>query len=510
MEGPKNMADVSQMTDLPHVIDRSIGARAVARVAEGATLALAPAAWRRIASARTIVEAIVARGAPAYGVNTGVGALVDKAVDTAHLRQLSRNLVMSHACGVGAPLAEAEVRAIITAQVNNLAHGRSGVRPQLVEALLALLHHGVVPEVPAGGSVGYLTHMAHIALVLLGEGEARVKGRLMPGAQALASVGLAPLVLEAKEGLSLLNGAPCATGLGCLALVRAERAVATADAIAALTAEALGVQTAAFAQEVLDLRVSAGVAITGARLRGFLSGSRRLASGGRLQDALSLRAIPQVHGAVRDALAHVAAMLDAELQSVTDNPVVSGTPEAPVVQSEAHAVATGVALALDQLAIAAAQLGLISERRLDRLVNPLVSGLPPFLASEPGVTSGFMIAQYTAAALVAESRRLCMPVSMSGGITSALQEDYLAHPTAAALKALAVIDHVEDILGVELIAAAQAHDLAVPEVLRAPGTAAIHSAVRLGIAPYADDRPMAEVIRAGAALVRGGLPDPLG
>ena len=487
------------------ILDAPLTAQAVALVAEGASLSLSEAATKRIAAAREIVVAIVAQGLPAYGINTGVGALYDKPVSIGQMRQLSRNLVMSHACGVGASLSEEEVRAIIAAQINNFAHGWSGVRPEVVSALVALLDKMIVPQVPAGGSVGYLTHMAHITLVLIGLGRAEAGGRVIGGEEALAAANLEPLVLEAKEGLSLLNGAPCATGLGCLALARARRVMSAADAIAALTLEALGAQTAAFEQEVLSLRVSDGIETTGRNLRHLLANSAHLATRGCLQDALSLRAVPQVHGAVRDALDQVNMVLDRELRSVTDNPVVSGSTDQPIVKSEAHAVATALALALDQLAIAVAQLGIISERRLDRLVNPLVSRLPPFLASDPGVTSGYMIAQYTAASLVAESRRLCVPASLSGGVTSGLQEDYLAHPTGAAVKALAVVGHMEQILGIEMAAAAEAHDQAVPPHERAPGTAAIHRLVRLHLPAYADDRPMAELIEAAAQMIRQGL-----
>ncbi|MDE2436903.1 MAG: histidine ammonia-lyase, partial [Sphingomonadales bacterium] len=463
-----------------------------------------PGSATRIAQAHQIVEAIVARRIPAYGVNTGVGALVDTAVNDAAQRQLSRNLVMSHATGVGAPLPAEQVRAIIAAQLNNFAHGRSGVRVEVADALVALLNHGIIPQVPTGGSVGYLTHAAHIALVLIGEGEAWFENELLPGAEALSRVGLAPLVLEAKEGLSLLNGDPCATGMGCLAWARASLASESADAVAALTLEALGAQMAAFDADVLALRDSPGIRLVGANLSHYLAGIGG-AGAGRLQDALSMRAVPQAHGGVRDTLAYVEAMLAAELRSVTDNPIVGGSPAAPVVQSEAHAVATGLAIALDGLAVATAHLGMISERRLDRLVNPAVSGLTPFLASEPGVTSGFMIAQYSAAALVGENRRLAAPASLDGGITSALQEDYLAHPTAAALKALKVVENVEMILGIELAAAAEAQDRAIASDDRAPGTAALHRRVRAAIAPYADDRPLATVMRIAADLVRQGL-----
>ena len=495
------------MTPTLHTLDHPLNAATLAAVANGAPLVLGEAARARIAAAHELVRAIVAQAVPAYGINTGVGALVDCAVEPALQRRLSRQLIMSHACGVGALLPEPEVRAIIAAQANNHAHGYSGVRVAVVEALLALLQHRVVPEVPMGGSVGYLTHMAHITLVLIGEGHAWIGAERMTGSAALARVGVAPLVLEAKEGLSLINGAPCATGLGAVALARAWRAVASADAVAALSFEALGGNPAAFSPEVMALHRSIGLATTTAALNGWLTGSTHLTTPGRLQDPISLRAVPQVHGAVRDALTHVGAMIDVELASVTDNPVVMGTPDAPRAGSEAHAVAAGLAMTFDALGVAVAHLGMMAERRLDRLVNPLVSGLPPFLADDAGVSSGFMIAQYSAAALVGENRRLAAPASLDGGITSGLQEDYLSHQTPAALKALAIVANVEAILGIELAAAAQAHDFAVPPLDRAPATARLHAHVRGKIAAYADDRPMHEVMSQGAALVRAGLPD---
>ena len=494
------------MTHIALDLDQSLDSAGLAAVAEGAPLALGQAARARIAAAHELVRAIVAQGVPAYGINTGVGALVDRAVEPALQRRLSHQLILSHACGVGAPLPAAHVRAIIAAQANNHAHGYSGVRVAVVEALLALLQHGVVPEVPSAGSVGYLTHMAHISLVLIGEGHARIGKERMTGAEALARAGLVPLVLEAKEGLSLINGAPCATGLGALALARAWRLVASADAVAALSFEALGGNPAAFAPDLMALRRSDGIAASTAALNAWLAGSAHLAGQARLQDPLSLRAVPQVHGGVRDALAHVTAMIDAELASVTDNPVVLGTPEHPRAGSQAHAAAAGLAMALDSLGIAVAHLGMIAERRLDRLVNPLVSGLPPFLANDAGVSSGFMIAQYSAAALVGENRRLAAPASLDGGITSGLQEDYLSHQTPAALKALAIVANVEAILGIELAAAAQAHDAAVPPQARASATARLHAHIRAGIAPYAEDRPMHEVMTLAAELVRAGLP----
>ncbi|MEA1672057.1 histidine ammonia-lyase [Nitrospirillum sp. BR 11163] len=482
--------------------------RDLSAVARGAALVLSPEAWARVGSAHALVEAIVSQGIRAYGVNTGVGALVSTVVDREKQRDLSRNLVMSHACGMGQALETAAVRGIIAAQVNNFAHGRSGVRPELVEGLLTLLARNCVPEVPSRGSVGYLTHMAHIGLVLIGAGSAHLNGQRLSGRAALDAIGMSPLVLDSKEGLSLVNGSPCATGLGGYALSRIETLLDTADAVAALTLEALGAQTSAYEEQVLRLRVSTGLHQAGAALRNHLAGSRRLAraAGTRLQDALSLRAVPHVHGAARDAFDAVCAVVDRELRSVTDNPIVSGTPAAPVVESEAHAVAPALAIAFDSLAIAIAHLGANSERHTDRLVNPLVSGLPPFLASDPGATTGFMIAQYTASALVADNRRLCAPASLDGGINSALQEDYLAHPTAAATKLLAVIDNTEYILGIELLAAVEAHDLAVDPADRAPGTAAIHRHVRARVDRYRDDRPLADHLNIGAEIIKRGLP----
>lgn len=488
----------------PILRDDPLHWRGVAAVADGADLALSPGVWAGIDRAARIVEAIAERGPRAYGVNTGVGALSDTLVPRDQQARLSRNLLMSHAAGVGEPLPDAEVRAIMAAQVNNYAHGRSGLRVETVEALLALLASGCCPEVPSRGSVGYLTHMAHIGLVLIGEGRARVGGRLLDGAAALAAIGREPLGLVAKEGLSLVNGTPCSTGLACLALRRLERLLDAADAVAALTLESLGAGIAAFDADLLAVRHSPGLQVTGAALRARLAGSGALDRGGRTQDALSLRAVPHVHGAVRDAWEAAGLVVDRELASVTDNPIVSGTPEAPVVQSEAHAVAPALALALDGLGIAVAQLAAMAERRLDRMLNPAVSGLPPFLSADPGVGSGYMIAQYTAAALVGENRRLAAPASLDGGITSALQEDVLAHPTAAATKLLAIIDNAERILGIELLAGVDAHELAARSD-GAPGTAVLVAQVRALTPLYRDDRPMADHLSLGRDLIRAGL-----
>ncbi|MGO8101589.1 histidine ammonia-lyase [Rhizobium leguminosarum] len=482
--------------------------RDVARVGAGDALALSPAAWARVEQASRIVARIVETGVRAYGVNTGVGALADTVVDRASQSLLSRSIVLSHACGVGPLLAAREVRAIIAAEIANFAHGHSGVRREIVEHLAALLEHDCIPDVPSKGSAGYLVHNAHIALVLIGEGSAHLGGRRMSGREALAAIGLEPLVLGAKEGLSLVNGTACATGLTAVALSRAERLLDWADAIAALTLEAAGCQIAAFDAAVLALRPSAGIEKVGATLRARLAGSGLVAAafGRRTQDALSLRSVPHAHGAARDVFDNSARVVDQELASVTDNPAVSGTPEHPIVSSEAHAVAPALGQAADSLAIALAQIGAISERRMDRLVNPLVSGLPPFLASDAGSHSGLMIAQYTAAALSNENRRLAAPAAMDGGLTSGLQEDFLAHPTAAAGKLLTVIDNAEYILAIELMAAAQAHDFLAATGPRAPGTDLVYKAVREHVSHYGDERPLNGDIEAVLSLIRETAP----
>jgi histidine ammonia-lyase len=473
-------------------IEGTLGWREIAQVGMGEELALSQGAWDRVDNASRIVERIVETGVRAYGVNTGVGALSDTVVDRASQSRLSRNIILSHACGVGPLLEAREVRAILAAQVANFAHGHSGVRQEILRHLLTFLAKDCIPEVPSKGSAGYLTHNAHAALVLIGEGRARVAGRSLTGRDALGAIGLQPLVLGAKEGLSLVNGTACATGLSSVAMARAERLLDWADAIAALTLEAVGCQMAAFDEAVLALRPSPGIAKVGASLRHRLEGSGLIAAaiGRRTQDALSLRSVPHAHGAARDVFERSGELVDQELASVTDNPAVSGTADNPVVSSEAHAVAPALAQAADSLAIALAQIAAMSERRMDRLVNPLVSGLPPFLASDAGSNSGFMIAQYTAAALSNENRRLAAPAALDGGLTSGLQEDFLAHPTAAANKLLSVIDNAEYILAIELMAAAQAHDFLASTASRARGTDAVHAVARAAVSHYADDRPL--------------------
>lgn len=481
---------MSELMTETMTLDAPLTWQQVAAVANGARLTLSDAARQRIVNARRIVDALVERGIRGYGINTGVGALCDVVIDRENQQALSHNIILSHSCGVGEPLARPEARAVMASQIANFAHGYSGVRIETVEALLALLNADLIPDIPSRGSVGYLTHAAAIGLVLIGHGTVDDGKGKISGAEALARIDLKPLRLEAKEGLSLVNGTPCATGLAALALSRATHLFDWADAAAAMTYENLGSQANAFAAGPLTLRRSKGLEEVGASLRAYLADSPMLAetAGTRTQDPLSLRAVPHVHGAARDALAQVAEVVDHELASLTDNPAVSGTPEAPEVHSQAHAVGAALGLAMDSLAVAVAEVAAISERRIDRLVNPLVSRLPAFLAGDSGVSSGFMIAQYTAASLAAENRRLAAPASLDGGITSALQEDILTHATPAAWKALAIADNLETILSIELLAAAQAYDLQPKG--RAARTDALYQRIRSEIPAYADDRPL--------------------
>jgi histidine ammonia-lyase len=493
----------------PIILDGSLTWRQVSEVAEGTSLALGAQAQSRIRAARALVDSIVAQGVRAYGVNTGVGALCDVVIPQSKLEQLSRNIVMSHAVGLGPPLEAPAVRAIIAAAINNFAHGFSGVRPDVVEGLLALLEHDCIPEVPSQGSVGYLTHMAHIALVLLGAGRARLHDRPMSGAEALEAMHLAPLVLASKEGLSLVNGTPCATGLAAIALARTQRLLDWADVVAAMTFENLRGQIAVFDADAVGLRISAGVAKVGERLRAILSdsGILRESVGRRTQDPLSLRAVPQVHGAVRDLFAHAGRVVDDELKSVTDNPAVVGTSHEPRALSGAQAVGAALGLTVDSLAVAAAELAAMSERRVDRLVNPLLSGLPAFLATDDGTGSGFMIAQYTAVSLVADNRRLAAPASLDGGVTSGLQEDHLSHATPGALKLLQIIDNAESIVAIELLAAVQAYELQRDGCVRAAQTDAVYREVRGLVPQFRDDRPLSADIRTARELLRRPPPD---
>ncbi|WP_213875638.1 histidine ammonia-lyase [Pseudomonas sp. dw_358] len=474
---------------------------AVAR--HGAVLELSEAAWARIDNAQAIVQRIVASGERAYGVNTGLGALCNVSLQDEQLSQLSRNTLLSHACGVGKPLTDEQARAIICAAVVNFSQGRSGLHRRVVEGLLAFLNLGVTPQVPSQGSVGYLTHMAHIGVGLLGVGMVSYRGQVVPASQALAEAHLEPVQVGAKDGLCLVNGTPCMTGLSCLALDDAQRLSQWADVIGAMSFEALRGQIDAFDPQIIALKPHPGMQVVGENLRALLAGSEVIDSsrGIRTQDALSIRSIPQVHGAARDQLAHAARQIETELNSATDNPLLLGTPEDYRVVSQANPHGQSVAFAADLLAIAVAEIGAIAERRLDRLINPQVSGLPAFLVSQPGVNSGMMIVQYVAASLCAENRQLAQPAVVDNYVTSGLQEDHLSMGTNASLKLHRALENCTQILAIEYLLAAQAF-----EFLKAQGfgvgTTAAWQLIRLHIPPYDQDRWLAPDIATSAAILK--------
>jgi histidine ammonia-lyase len=468
-----------------------------------APLKLSDAAWARIDNAQAIVQKIVASEQRAYGVNTGLGALCNQALHGEQLAQLSRNTLMSHACGVGAPLSDEQTRAIICCAIVNYCHGKSGIQRSVVETLLTLLNRGITPRVPSQGSVGYLTHMAHVGVTLLGLGEVSYRGQLVTAAQALAEEGIVPPRLGAKDGLCLVNGTPCMTGLSCLALADAWRLARWADVLSAMSFEALGGQIAAFDSEILALKPHPGMQQVGSNLRMLLNGSEMITAseGIRTQDALSIRSIPQVHGACRDQIAHAERQIETELNGTTDNPLLLGTPDNFRVMSQANPHGESVAMAADLLAIAIAELGGIAERRIDRLINPLVSGLPAFLVSEPGVNSGMMIAQYVAASLCAENRQLAQPCVVDNYVTSALQEDHLSLGTGAALRLHKALANLNQILAIEYLLAAQAFEF-LQQHRFGDGTQRAWQRLRQAVAPYHQDRWLAPDIASSAALLQ--------
>jgi histidine ammonia-lyase len=474
----------------------------------GAPVSLGPEARRLVLAGRAYVDRLVAQDAAVYGITTGVGKLKDTAIPPAERARLQRNLVLSHAGGVGAPLAEEEVRAVMLLLAASLARGASGVRLEVVEAILGCLNrrvHPVVPELGSLGSSGDLAPLAHVAACLLGEGYAWADGARWSAREALARAGLAPLRLESKEGLALLNGTHLMTGLGTLAVLDAARLAALADVAGAMSLEALMGTNAAFDPRIHALRPHPGQRATADNLCRLTAESAIIASHRdctRVQDAYSLRCMPQVHGAAREAVGFARAVLGRELGSVTDNPLVFGDDGQVLSGGNFHGEPLG--LALDALAIGLAQLGGISERRIDRLVNPLLNeGLPPFLARAGGVNSGYMIAQYVAAALVAELKRLAQPASVDSIPASGLQEDYNAMAAGSALKARTGVRHARQVLAIELLLAAQALDFRAP-LAPGRGSAAAREAVRRRIPPLDEDRYLKADLDAALGLAEDG------
>lgn len=478
----------------------------IAAISHGrARLALGATARAKLENGRAIVDRIMKSGERAYGITTGLGALSDVKLAPNELAQISRNTLLSHACGVGEPLHASETRAIMVALVNDMCHGHSGVSPAVIDQLVAFLNHNINPIVPSQGSVGYIVHGAHIGLALLGIGDVEYAGRRMPAGEAIAAAGLQAIEVGPKDGLCLVNGTRCLAGLSCLGVVEAARLADWSDIIAALSFEALKGQTDAFDEELLNLKPHAGVVAVGKRLRSLLKGSEVMTHfrGHRTQDALSLRSIPQVHGATRDQLDHARKQIVVELKSATDNPLVLGTPESYRVISNAHPHGQSVAMAVDLMALAVAELGSIAERRIDRLLNPATSGLPAFLVKQPGVNSGLMIVQYVAASLAAENKRLSQPAVADNYVTSAQQEDHISLGTPGALKALKVIDNTRRILAIEYLCAAQAIEF-LPELGLGQGTGTAYRRLRSQIPSMEQDRYLSPEL----ALIETGMLEP--
>jgi histidine ammonia-lyase len=498
---------------------------AVAR--HGASVLLDVEARGRVQEARAVIEALVGAGEIVYGVTTGFGDLASTFVPAADSERLQENLLMSHAAGLGPPFPRDVVRAMLLLRANTLALGHSGCRPLVVDRLLAFLELGVHPVVPQQGSVGAsgdLAPLAHLALPLIGRGSVELHGEVVPALVALREVGLEPLQLGPKEGLALLNGTQMMSAVGALLLADADRLSRTASVVAAMSVEALLGTDVAFAAAYQLARPHPGQVAVAAEMRHLLRGSglqrRHHGVAHKIQDPYSLRCVPQVHGAVRDALDHLRRVLDIELNSATDNPLVfpgGGVADAGTVATGGGRVISGgnfhgepIALALDFAKLAIAELGSISERRTALLVDPrLNGGLPPFLAAASGIDSGMMLYQYTAAALASENKVLAHPASADSIPTSANQEDHVSMGAIAARHARMILDHVERILAIELVVSAQALDFrlaAMADALPGSGVADAHARVRAQIRHLDGDREPGPDLATATALIReGGL-----
>jgi histidine ammonia-lyase len=496
---------------------------AVAR--HGTRAVLDDAARARMQEARDVIERLVADGQIVYGVTTGFGALATRFIPPEDAARLQENLLMSHAAGVGAPLPRDVVRAMLLLRANTLALGHSGCRPLIVDRLLAFLEHDVCPVVPEQGSVGAsgdLAPLAHLALPVIGRGWVDIRGQHVPALVALREVGLEPLRLEAKEGLALLNGTQLMSAIGALLLADADRLTRTASVAAAISVEALLGTDVAFAAPYQLARPHPGQVEVAAELRHLLRDSALQAShkglAHKVQDPYSLRCVPQVHGAIRDALDHLRRVLDIEMNSATDNPLVfpgGGAADEDALATGGGLVISGgnfhgepIALALDFAKLALAELGAISERRTALLLDErLNGGLPAFLASGSGLDSGLMILQYTAAALASENKVLAHPASVDSLPTSANQEDHVSMGPIAARHARSVLRHVEQILAIEVVVATQALDMRVGDDGPAPGAgvAEARTRVRRRIEPLGSDREPGPDLAAATELVRSGV-----
>lgn len=472
---------------------------------------LAREAYDHMKQSRAAVERLAASSTPVYGVTTGFGLLADRHIGADDLRELQVNLVRSHAAGVGQPMNEQETRGMLLLRANVLAKGYSGARPEVANLLCGMLNQRVHPVIPCRGSVGAsgdLAPLAHLALVAIGEGEAIYRGEKLPGGEALSRAGLAPVTLGAKEGLALLNGTQAMLSVGLLALIDATNLCDSADVIGSLTLDALRGTPTAFDPRLHSLaRPHPGQMESAANLRRLNAGSEIREShrngDARVQDAYSLRCMPQVHGAVRDVLAHVRSVFEIEMNSATDNPLVFTSESGDDVLSGGNFHGQPVAFALDYLAIGLCALAGISERRVERMVNPALSeGLPAFLAARPGLDSGLMIAQITASALVSENKVLAHPASVDSITTSGNKEDYVSMGMGGALKLRQVVENTRNVLAIEAICAAQALDSSPYKTSKACERA--RKAIRARVTHLEADRVLAPDIAAASAMIAEG------
>lgn len=460
-------------------------------LADPPQVALTEEAMSEMKRSRAVVDEVLSQGKVVYGVNTGFGKLSHQTIDDRMLQLLQRNLVLSHAVGVGEPLSDDVVRIAMLLRANALSRGYSGIRVEVVNLLLACLNKGVLPVVPAQGSVGAsgdLAPLSHMAIVLIGEGEATFEGEVLPGGDALKRAGLEPIVLEAKEGLALINGTQISTAIGAAALIRARRLMLLANLGCAMTLEALQGSVRPFDARVGEIRGHPGHLWVASHIRALLTGSDVVESHAncdRIQDQYSLRCVPQVHGAAHDAIEHVTDVVRREITAVTDNPLIF--PEDGDIISAGNFHAEPVAMVFDYAAIAVAELASISERRLENLVNPDLSRLPAFLAPEPGINSGFMITQVTAAALVSENKGLCHPACVDSIPTSANKEDHVSMAPIAARQFAQVVENTSHVLAIEILAALQGLGLST-DLTPGVGVRAARDHLSPHIPPIVEDR----------------------
>jgi histidine ammonia-lyase len=482
----------------------------VVRVARHkAKVTVEPRSWEAVKRSRAVVDGLVAKGTVAYGITTGFGEFAHVTIKPDQVRELQRNLLMSHAVGVGEPLPREVVRAMMAIRANTLLRGHSGVRQLVIERLVAMLNADIVPVVPSRGSVGSsgdLAPLAHMALPLIGMGKVEAGGKVVGAGQALSAAKMPPLVLEAKEGLALINGTQMMSAIGCLAVHDAAGLLRDAQVVAGMSLEALMGSVAPFAPEIHALRAHPGQAAVAANMRALTEGSQIVKSHefcDRVQDAYSLRCIPQILGPVHEVVDQAAKVLATEINSVTDNPLVF--PDGAIV-SQGNFHGEVLAFHLDFLAIALSELASVSERRTERLVNPdLSEGLKPFLVDKGGLNSGFMIAQYVAAALVSENKVHSHPASVDSIPTSANQEDHNSMGSISALKLARVLENARNVVAIEALCAAQALDFKAP-LKPGKGSQAGHSAIRATVPRLEKDRILSDDVAALAqALHKGAL-----